>query len=187
MGHEKICFMLLACLAAMIWATPVAAMTVAVGSATGAPGDIVEIPITVEGAKNLGSMDILITYDPAVLSVDSVDSGALNTGLLSVNKDTAGTVSIGIVDANGINGEGAIAVIKFKVTGGNGATSALAISNILAYDVKTHVDIQTTTSGGTFTVNQPQQGGQKSNVTPGFETAAGVLAVALLVVIRKVR
>lgn len=157
-----------------------AAMNIGIGTISGGTGSTIDVPVTISNAKDLGSMDIVVSYDPAVLSVVSVEKGILNNGMIMANSDTPGTIAIGIVDANGINGEGAVAVIRFKVNGPNGATSPLTITSVLAYNVKTHSDIQTATSSGTVTV---KEGGMR---TPGFEVVTAVLAGMIVLVLRKV-
>jgi hypothetical protein len=134
------------------------AMTVSTGTSSGGSGSIIDVPISVDNAKDLGSMDIIVSYDPSVISIVSVDKGTLNKGMISANTETTGMVSIGIVDAGGINGNGAVAVMKINITGSEGAASPLHIEQVLAYDVKTHVDIQTTTNSGTVTVKKTGPG-----------------------------
>ena len=157
-----------------------AAMNIGIGTVSGNTGSIIDVPVTISNAKDLGSMDIVVSYDPAVLSVVSVEKGTLNKGMIMANSDTPGTIAIGIVDANGINGEGAVANIRFKVIGPNGATSPLKITNVLAYNVKTHSDIQTATSSGTITVKQGGLG------IPGFGVVSAALAGMIVLMLRKV-
>jgi len=147
-------------------AVSAAAMTVSTGTASGGPGSIIDVPVSVDNAKDLGSMDIIVSYDPSVLSVVSVDKGPLNKGMISANTETPGTVSIGIVDAGGINGNGAVAVMKLKISGSVGASSPLRIEQAMAYDVKTHVDIQTVTTSGIFTVKQTGLGAPLPEIVP---------------------
>lgn len=170
----------LACIAA-IPIVSAAAMSVGIGSMTGAQGSSLDVPLIVGNAKDLGSMDIVIYYDPAVLSVVSVEKGSLNQGMISANTDTPGIISMGLLDPAGMNGDGAVAVIRFKAIGANGATTPLGISSVLAYNVKTHIDIQTASNGGTFTVKQGSAG------APGFEAVMGILSVVSLLIIRKIK
>ena len=90
------------------------ALTVKVSDATGAVGEAVDVPIVVENAQNLGSMDIVVAFDPEILKVKSVGKGELNKGLLTSNTGE-GVVAISLADSKGINGNGAVAVITFEV------------------------------------------------------------------------
>jgi hypothetical protein len=168
----------LALLFCCLFASPVsaAALTVSAGTVNGGPGSTVTIPVNVENAKDLGSMDIVISYDPSVLSAVSVDKGSLNKGMISSTTDMPGIISLGIVDADGINGNGAVAEITMKVTGADGASSTLSIDRVLAYDARTHLDIQTVTGSGTFTVKQ----GGPGAALPETIALVAVAAIGLL-------
>src|SRR6056297_2748058 len=66
---------------------------VAISDASGNYESIVDIPITITSADDVGSLDMVITYDPALLQVDSVSKGELNKGILSSNTNTEGILS----------------------------------------------------------------------------------------------
>ena len=50
-----------------------------IGTIIAEPNSTIEIPINVEGASGIGSIDITLAYDPTVLTVISVDRGVLTT------------------------------------------------------------------------------------------------------------
>ncbi len=154
------------------------ALTVKVSDATGAVGEAVDVPIVVENAQNLGSMDIVVAFDPEILKVKSVGKGELNKGLLTSNTGE-GVVAISLADSKGINGNGAVAVITFEVL--KAGTSDLAIQTVKAYDVNTHVDIKVETQNGKFTA---KEGGGKS--TPGFEVFAAIAGLGIAFAIRRI-
>lgn len=176
--------LLLVCIALLciiVYTGPAAAeMTVSIADSHGGPGSSVDIPVSVENADNLGSMDIVISYDPSVLSVISVEKGSLNKGMISADTTTPGIVSIGIVDAGGINGNGPVAVLKVKVTGEKGASGPLRIDRLLANNVKTHIDIQAGTHDGTFSV----QSGGLGVPLPAYLACASII-IAVVVAVRK--
>ncbi len=153
------------------------ALVVKIPDASGAVGEAVDVPVVVEGAENLGSMDIVVAFDPAVLKVKSVGKGELNKGLLTSNTGE-GVVAISLADSKGINGNGAVAVITFEVL--KTGSSDLVIQAVKAYDVNTHVDIKVDTQNGKFTA---KEGGGKS--TPGFEVVAAIAGVSVALAIRK--
>ena len=67
----------------------VGTMTMYVNDTDGAPGSTVSILINVSGASNLGAMDIVLTYNPSVLSPTGfVSTGDLTAGALLMNDDT---------------------------------------------------------------------------------------------------
>ena len=64
-----------------------------------------------------------------------LESLAANAPVAEVNQDTPGRVRIGLLDALGINGDGAIVTIIFLPKGMETAT-ALALENIEATDIE---------------------------------------------------
>ncbi len=77
-------------------------------------GATVELPIAVQGAFNLGTLLVEVGYDTGVLELQSVKTGPLGrNGLLESNQETPGMVRIGLVDPNGINGDGEIITLVF--------------------------------------------------------------------------
>ncbi|MEI6293546.1 MAG: cohesin domain-containing protein [Methanomicrobiales archaeon] len=150
-----------------------AAMTVSVGSTTVNANSKAVIPVTVSGASNLGAMDLVITYDPAVLKFSSADLGELSTnGMIDSNAGTPGTVKIGIVDTKGVTGDGTLVKMTFDVIGQNGATSPVNVQVAGAWNLDL-VDIQTSVSGGTITV-----GGKKAPLS--MVTMLGALCAAVV-------
>lgn len=160
---------------------PALGLKVKVQDASGSVGESIRVPILVEDAKNLGSMDVVITYDLAILKVKSVGKGELNKGLISSNTkevEGKGIISIAIADSRGINGSGEIAVITFE--GLKEGSSEIVIQGVRAHDVETHLDIGADVQDGKLTVT-----GKK---TPGFEIfLAAVSLIVLAFVSRKLR
>ncbi len=110
----------------------------------------VEVPIDFEGASNVGSIGIELTYDSTVLEVTDVKSGELaGNAMMEYNIDSPGLVIIGIVDSSGINGDGAVATVSFNQVG-DGRTSPLNLENVETHDATTLVDIINETSDGSF-------------------------------------
>ena len=76
------------------------------------------VPVTLEmsGIKDAGSMDLDIRYDPEVLTFKGVTPGSLaKNAMLESNSPSPGVVKIGIVDGNGISGNGSIATLQYDV------------------------------------------------------------------------
>ncbi len=130
-----------------------AGLTVKVGEVSGAPGQRAEVPIQVIGTSNVGSLHIELVYDPAVLQPVEKRDGALASGaLVEARFDIPGRVVLGLISAQGINGNGEIAAVSFDVLGKDGATSALTLENARANDATTLADIPTAVENGTFRV-----------------------------------
>ena len=127
--------LVLACGGGSATATPqpttatVATQTVS-PTATPAPAsDEVEVPIGVTGARNLGTLHVELVYDASLLEVVGFAPGDLTRNALSEsNFDNPGRIIIGIVDTDGIDGDGSVGLITFKVLVSQGQ-SALTLEN----------------------------------------------------------
>ena len=108
---------------------------IGVRSATVAPGSTVQIPIEIRQANDIGSMNFVLAYDPAVLVVANVERGALlGEALFAVNTNERGTIRFGLATLSGVSGSGALAYVEFEATGGSGSSSPIALSEMLATD-----------------------------------------------------
>jgi len=154
---------------------------VAISDASGNYESIVDIPITITSADDVGSLDMVITYDPALLQVDSVSKGELNKGILSSNTNTEGILSIGLVDQNGISDDGEIAVVSFTVVNTTG-NSPLIVESLDVYDVN-GLEIDASAESGTFTVSKLESDPKAES--PGFELI--ILCLSLILVLCLVR
>ena len=94
----------------------------------------VELPIAVRNAFNLGSLLVEVGYDTGMLELQSVKAGALGRkGLLESNEETPGMVRIGLVDPNGINGDGEIITLVF-LSNQSGGSSPYTLELVEASD-----------------------------------------------------
>jgi len=114
----------------------------------------VNVPIHLTGAENIGSLEFVLTYDPSVLEVSGVEAGGLaQSALFDFGSRSPGRLWAGLIDSEGINGDGPIAVVSFKVVGPGASTSLLALENITTYDASSLLDILTNATWGSFTVD----------------------------------
>jgi len=167
--HKLFLFIGLVLLVAGAAAAP---MAVSVNSASVDAGSIAVIPVKVSGASNLAAMDLVITYNPAVLQFSGADLGEISTnGMIEANSATPGTVKIGFVDTRGVSTDGTLIKLNYNVVGSSGSTSQVTPQVSGAWNLDL-VDIQTTVSGGTITVG----GGGKTPLS--MVTVLGALCVA---------
>lgn len=160
--------------------------TVRIDDVSSGPGTIVEVAINIAEADNVGSLDILLTYDPAVLGINNVDKGALTqNSLIESNTEIAGIIAIGIASSDGIKGEGSVAVVLFEVLGELGDTSPLTLETVEANDATTFIDIPVTKTSGTFTVEEKGAAGLSWTVIGIVIAVVVVLAAAGLLIIRR--
>ena len=120
----------------------------------------VQVPVLLQGAANVGSLEFVLTYDAAVLEAESVELGFLASGaLLDFSTETPGALWVAMADANGMTGDGSVVLITFRVLDGNGPGSALELVDVAAFEATSLLDIITDAIPGTFT---PTGGGVSS-------------------------
>ncbi len=129
-------------------------LAVSVSDTTGAKNSTVEVPIILEGASVVGSMDIVLKYDADVLRAVAVEGGKLGkNAFIEANTAREGEAIIALADSSGINGDGAVATISFEVIGDVGSTSPLTLETVSVNNIEL-VEIITTTESGTFSVTE---------------------------------
>ncbi len=89
--------------------------TITVGSAQASYGDEVQIPVEIEKASKIGSMNLIIAYPKDVLEVVDVIQGSLTKNSLFDYNVEDGKIKIGVSDTNGISGDGSLFYMKFRV------------------------------------------------------------------------
>ncbi len=110
----------------------------------------VKVPINLENASNVGSLQMEISYNATVLQVVQIEAGDLGkNALIEFNLDTPSYIIIGIVDSSGISGSGSVVGISFDVLAKD-ASSSVTIKNAVAHDVDTLVDLPTSLTQGSF-------------------------------------
>ena len=136
--------------------TPTLAPTLAPTFApTVAPGPkFISVSILATRANNVGSLEFVLVYDPAKLELEQVERGLLSgDALIDSSSPSPGRLWTGIIDINGIDGSGPVAVVRFKIRDNVGGTMPFTLENVAAFDANTLVDIVTGTTPGKFTVS----------------------------------
>ena len=107
-------------------------------------GDDVVVPVSVKAAPNLGSVQMDLVYDPAILEPGQIDSGALlsDNCLMESNAADSGRVRMAMVSRDGITGDGVLVTVHFKILGQSGARSPLTLEKVRAWSIpKKHDDM----------------------------------------------
>ena len=136
--------------------TPTLAPTVAPTlTPTVAPAPkFISVPILATRANNVGSLEFVLVYDPVKLELERVERGLLSgDALIDSGTPSPGRLWTGIIDINGIDGSGPVAVVRFKIRDNVGGTMPFTLENVAAFDANTLVDIVTGTTPGKFTVS----------------------------------
>ncbi len=113
----------------------------------------ISVPILATRADNVGSLEFVLTYDPAKVELAQIERGLLSgDALIDSGSPSPGRLWAGIIDINGITGSGPVAVVKFKIKDDADGTMPLSLESIAAYDANTLVDIVTRTTAGAFNI-----------------------------------
>jgi regulation of enolase protein 1 (concanavalin A-like superfamily) len=114
--------------------TPIPTGTVLIAdSRTVSPGGTVTVPIRLDKAQNIGSMNFILTYDPNVLKVTRVDKGSLLANIaFAPNYKQPPVIRFGFAAKDGVSGSGPMAYVEFEAIGSGGSSSPLTLSEILA-------------------------------------------------------
>lgn len=131
--------------------TPIPAATMLPDpTATPAPR-VISVPILATKASNVGSLEFVLVYDPAKLEFAQVERGVLaGNALIDSSSPSPGRLWAGIIDVQGFDGSGPIAVVKFKVRSEVSGSMPFTLEDIEAFDASTLVDIVTVTTAGQF-------------------------------------
>jgi hypothetical protein len=110
-------------LAGPAWARPA---TVAVGSDSGRPGEVVTVPVTVlpGPGEQVGALQLRITYDASRLAVASCQVSPSVVG--ACNSGTAGVMTLGLVAATGMSGQ--VAQVGFRIAPDAAGTVPLTVN-----------------------------------------------------------
>ncbi|MBN1689804.1 MAG: hypothetical protein JW901_02145 [Dehalococcoidia bacterium] len=112
----------------------------------------VTVPINASNASNLGSLEFELVYDPAIVQAEGVTKGDLaDNAMLDFSLSRSGRIWVALVDSNGLNGNGSLAVISFHKVGSGQTAPILKLENVNAHNATTLVDIITSTTAGSLT------------------------------------
>ena len=119
-------------------------------SCGGTEEGIIDVPIEIKNATDVGAVGFEIVYDPNVLAATEVRADELSREAESgYNADTPGRVFIAVQNAPLINGDGILVKAYFKVLD-NAGTSTLTLENIQARNGVTLEYIDAQSSSGYF-------------------------------------
>lgn len=112
-----------------------------------APATTLDIPVTVRGASNLGSLQLELRFDPQALELKGVKAGPLaRNALVDSRLSAPGRAQIGLVAASGVSGDGVIIILTFAPAGKAGPVS-LTVEQLQAADTDLRDLVVTTTPG----------------------------------------
>ncbi|HID92941.1 MAG TPA: T9SS type A sorting domain-containing protein [bacterium (Candidatus Stahlbacteria)] len=135
-------------LSALLPATTTA--LVAVPNVTGVPDNSVTVPINISDASNIVAADIILTYNPNVLTPNDVSVTSFTSNYLIAYKVSDGQVRIALAGTNPLSGDGSLINITFDVS--NTAYTSSSSPLTLARVELNEGNIPCKISSGTFTI-----------------------------------
>jgi len=131
-----------------------ASLVVSIADAGATPGNTVKIPIELQGADNIGSMDIVLAYDRSVLQATGVETGDLgNNAFIESSTENPGKIIIALADASGISGDGSIVLVSFRMEGEAGSSSPLTFEEVSVHNLDL-VEVLPTVIDGSLTMTE---------------------------------
>jgi hypothetical protein len=177
-------FIALIAVLALVCSVSAAGIVVKIDGQTVGAGGKAVIPVKVTGASNLGGVDLTITYDPAVLKFTKATQGALSTnGMIESNETRSGTILIGMVDTQGMSGDGNLVDLSFDVIGAQGSSSQMNVIVRGAYGSNLK-DVANQGTGGTITVGAPGSGTGGNKTPLSIVTIISSLIVVVVMVLK---
>ncbi|PKB64904.1 MAG: hypothetical protein BZY80_01565 [SAR202 cluster bacterium Io17-Chloro-G2] len=114
----------------------------------------VQVPINLKGAYQVGSLELVLTYEPSVLEVTGVANGDLaGDAIIESLVSTPGKVWIAMISADGVTGDGPMAMVSFRLMKGSTANSPLLLENVSGYNAATLIDLISSSSPGLLVMN----------------------------------
>lgn len=153
-------------------------VAVTVSNATAARGETVEVEVAISAATDLTAVVLQIGYDTEALEyVGGETRGVLQTMAWSTVTEAEGIVSIGATDVAGVDGEGVVATLRFRVKD-KAATTEHRLSLKTACEMQAgNVQVPLYLYAGEITVS----GGESNRTTVIVAAVLAVLAVAVAV------
>ena len=103
------------------------------------PGDTLTVPILVNDASEIAGAEIVVTYDPEVLTALEVKTTDLTQDFSIADSVSQGKVAITLASGEGISeGSGNLVDIVFKITGSSGDSTSLVLKKAKLYDEGTN-------------------------------------------------
>ena len=128
--------LLLALVLAALLAVPAAGLTLTVQDRSVEPNGTVVVPITVADAQDLGGVDLVLAFDPAVLRLESAAPGSLaGRARVSSSETGPGRVAVAVASPGSLTGTGPIVALTFAAVGPAGARSTVALEAVRAVTV----------------------------------------------------
>lgn len=137
---------------------PPPAAVVQIGDTRANTGETATLPLRIHNASNLGSIDLELRYDHAVVRVTNATPGDFEVMIPNLEQNGTGFVKLVAFQAEspGLNGTVVLAYLELTAVGAPGETSTVNLTVVKLTDVEPECrDIPHETRNGTFYINRP--------------------------------
>lgn len=116
--------------AASVISSPVEGPTVKLDKMFSKPGEFATVPVWLVDAESLGTLELTVSYDPAVLEIagEPMVGSVVMGAKVHSQAGKGGVVDVTVSSNEGISGVGSIVKISFKVIGPANSTTQLKIA-----------------------------------------------------------
>lgn len=145
------------------------------------------VSLTLVGAPRTGALDAEITFPPDALQFVGAEVGsAAANGQLQVNAATPGRLKLALMDMDGLDGDGDVAVVTFKVLAPEGQAVQLDIPSATANHFEAMVEIPLELKGGQLRIvtaesSLPVMPPQMVNILLGVGVGIVVILIIALI------
>ncbi len=130
-------------------------VVLSVAKKTAKPGESVSVPVAIKGMDNIANYFMTISYDPAILSVDSVENGdVLPNAILLANTDTSGVILAAASNIDNVVKDGS-ALLNLRFTAIKAGTADLGITVTNLGDFENAAVENTASAGSVMVAAEP--------------------------------
>ncbi len=154
---------------AVLGAPAVGMSDVRIGDAHAEQNAATVVPVTIHNASDLGSIDLELSFDPAVVTVTSMTAGDFDVTISNLEETATGFAKIVAFQAAnpGLNGAIVLAQVTLTAVGAVDATSPLIITVNMMTDATPHCrNLSYSVTNGSFTVIHPSEPTPTPTSTP---------------------
>jgi len=155
-------------------AAAAAAQSVSVATQTGRCSQSVAVPVSIDAASGMLSLEFRIAFDTTALTVSNVSAGTLTSSFALSSNVVGNSLRIAMASGTPVSGSGTVANVTFTIGATATGNSPLTISNVLVNDVAR------SGASGAVTITCPQPPAAPANLSP----ANGARDVAAPVTLR---
>jgi cobalamin biosynthesis Mg chelatase CobN len=175
------------CLALSCAVTSMAAVEVIVNDAEAAPGEEVEVPISVSGAAGLEALQFVMRFDPQALKLMDIVAGPL-AGAADVNlkERQPGAVRVAMLPERALDrGDGTLLRAHFQILGESEQEMQVSLEEVKASEFRDQFPVwmKVTARSGVVRTSDAVQATPTPGLAPLPWIAAAIVVVLILVMV----